>query len=622
MLNFLDEEPLLFISMLMRQSYAEGLGKRFVIYLADLGRYDHLDANESERIQTRQKHSVSSVFNEIKVLKPEIDGLSLIIADPCEQGDALAELSRLVKGIDLGITLFSQRSFADLRSQAASDKAIRMLLLNTDNLVDQAYLPQLKCENYAWQGSSNQSLHILNKVDKQLRLKRFQEQKPSIELRVKPRFQSQTQSKIVHSDLFQTDLPHYIYRNGWPHAPRVNQEKKVDSKQRLNLSQLNGKQWIEDLLFRECPRINPKALWPKNEAYWVQVLTVIKQRCMKWLIQTALMPSAGENDYSLVKEVSYPIIVSDGQGNLSVKQLLSIDQDLWRFPLVFGPATQAIFSGPCEWKASITSHEHSKTRAKSIEVPSLSSKSVTVTPLDLDYKKRMFLGDWVLLVSLYNKLTRLKMMNWLCCELLEKKTHARSSILSWLYNYSPLLLIFEPGQGQAYSAEDQFQQLDLSDQNIRSFLRLICPSLPIHWTKKRFIERVHEGFFSADTWEHLEAIAGIHNFAWQSNFFALAEACIKTVAKLLEAVEVQDYFALSAPSMEALRLHRIRRLKIVQLSQIWDLKVQAARESIYGDEDYLEAQVLLSFVQRWRKYDHILRGFIAYAEVILNSDES
>ena len=120
----------------------------------------------------------------------------------------------------------------------------------------------------------------------------------------------------------------------------------------------------------------------------------------------------------------------------------------------------------------------------------------------------------------------------------------------------------------------------------------------------------------------MEAIADIHNSAWQFNFFALAEACIKTVANLLETVEVQDYFDLSAPSMEVLRAHRIRRLKIAQLIQVWDSKIQTARASIYGDEDYLEAQVLLNYANRWREYDLVLRAFIAYAEVILDSSES
>ena len=73
--------------------------------------------------------------------------------------------------------------------------------------------------------------------------------------------------------------------------------------------------------------------------------------------------------------------------------------------------------------------------------------------------------------------------------------------------------------------------------------------------------------------------------------------------------------------MEALKVHRTRRLKIVQLTQTWDSKVQAAQMSVYGDEDYLEYQVLLSFTQRWREHDRVLRVFIAYAEVILDSNK-
>ena len=58
-----------YISMLMRQSFAEAVGKRFVIYLADQGHYEysnsyHIDANNTERMQNRQKQSVSTVFND------------------------------------------------------------------------------------------------------------------------------------------------------------------------------------------------------------------------------------------------------------------------------------------------------------------------------------------------------------------------------------------------------------------------------------------------------------------------------------------------------------------------------------------------------------------------------
>ena len=117
----------------------------------------------------------------------------------------------------------------------------------------------------------------------------------------------------------------------------------------------------------------------------------------------------------------------------------------------FRPATQVTFR-----TNSLESIHHSsqayKSGAQAIAVAT-SSRSLNIRSSHLKYKQPFFLGDWVLLVSLYNKLTRLKMMNWLCCELLEKN-YARSNVLSWLIYHSPLLVLFEPSLGMTYLAED------------------------------------------------------------------------------------------------------------------------------------------------------------------------
>ena len=616
-----EDEPSLYVSMLIRQSFAEGLGKRFVIYLGDQDRFDHHSTQSSitadyKRLNNEQRLSVYDLFREIETVKHDIDGLSIHISDPSRQADGLAELARLVKSIDLNIMLFSQPSFAELRSQATSNKAIRMLLFHTDDLVEQAYQPQLRCDQYAWQGSSNQALHLIGHSDQQARRIEFQEQKPSIELRIMPEYQGLAQKLTESSDHLSTVSPSFIFRNGWPHHAHINHKKLDPLQQKLNLQQLNGKQWIEDLLYREHPTISPQAHWSKDEVYWGQVLAVIKQRCLKWLIQSSMTTVRSKGVFS------YPIITSDSTDQQKVEQVHPFDQDLYRLPLIFGSATQALFSGPKLWKAEIIKHGHLQSQIEKTGKESTIAKQSKSRRSEPKYKQRVCYGDWILIASLYHKLTRPKMMSWLCHELMEKKSLARSAVLGWLFDHSPVLALLEPRLGISYLKKALFYSDYFTDQNSRSFLRLVCPILQSNWTSSIHIERVKENYYSADTWMHLEAISDLNTLAFQSNFYALAEACIKTIGDVLRDVATQDYFMLSAPSMEALKAQRKRRMKIVQLAQVWQSKIKKAQMSIYGDQDYLESQILLSFANRWKESEQSLQPFLAYAEVILGSTES
>lgn len=619
MLNLEDEELSLNVSMLLRQSFAVGLGKRFVIYLSNGDGLDQsydktvkkIAASIDEEHSTHSKRlSVYFLFHEIAALKDEIDGLSILVLDPSKQAVGLAELARMVKGIGLSIMLFSQPSLAELRSRAASDKNLRMLLFHTDDLVEQAYQKQLKCQQYAWQGSSNQSLHLLSDYDKEVRRRAFQVQKPSIELRIRSEFKSLKQN-LDQNDQFSEATSVFMLRSGWPHDHKLN--KKIDPLQkRLNLKQLGGKQWIEDLFYREYPSVSPKAQWPKDDVYWGQVLAVSKQRCLKWLIQNTI------NNSSLIESITYPIMINYAADQKEIRQLQPFDQDLYKFPLVFGPATQALFSGPKALKIELIKYLKDKSKtSKSNQIAR--AEQFKSRHLDLELKQAIYYGDWILLSSLYNKLTRPKMMTWLCHELLERKSLARSAVLDWLFDHSPLLALFEPKLGIEFLTKPSLKQNFLAQEDIQSFFRLICPTLPTYWTRTVCIERVREGFYSADTWAHLEAITELNRLALESDFYALAEACIKTIAHLLSEVAVEDYFKLSAPSMLALKVQRTKRLRIVQIAQVWEAKIEKAQVSIYGDANYLESQILLSFAQRWKEYQQDLKPFIAYGEVIITS---
>ena len=625
--NHLDNELKLSIAFLIKQSFAEGLGKRFVLYLSPLETSTLETSKQEKQASNRhqnlsQRIGISSIFKQINALKSQITGLSIITSDPKKQAEALAELARQVKSLDLDLMIYSKRSLAELKSLAVDHKPLRMLLFHTDYIVEQGYLPQLKSTRYAWQGSSNQSLHILN-PQKIAMEPVFQQQKPSVELRMMP--------LLVHED----SKENCLFRNGWPHHLGISHKSEKIKYGQFKLEQIKGKQWIEDLLYREYPSLPLDAQWQKDDTYWGLVLSVCKQRCMKWLIETTLKnrliiqrKKESQNSSEDILRMLYPYISLEDTQTAPVKVCHPFDQELHRFPLMFASVVQAIFSGPQLWKKSILDYE-SRTQRR--------AKQKTTSAFNHDKKKpknrqqsreqnreqnssqKREYGDWILVLSFYYKFMQPKMMNWICNELLERKTKARSLVISWLFKHSPLLALFEARLGIKYLKKLISEEPNFLDQTTQDFLKLVCPILHLHWSQNTYIERVAEGYYSADTWSHLAAITDLSSIASDYDFYALADACMHTVSKVLSKVEVEAYFMLSAPSMSALQIERARRIQIVRITQAWIKRLQEAQSVLYGDEEYPKAQVLLSFSKDWQSYHSILRPFCTYAEMIKNS---
>lgn len=106
-----------------------------------------------------------------------IEGVTFLGGEPFEQAEALGIIAKEVKSAGLGVLCFS----GDLIENLSLDKKNKLLLENTDLLIDGAFEIDKVDYSRPWCGSSNQRYHFLtNRYDETI----FENYKNKIEVNV------------------------------------------------------------------------------------------------------------------------------------------------------------------------------------------------------------------------------------------------------------------------------------------------------------------------------------------------------------------------------------------------------------------------------------------------------
>lgn len=179
-------ESLLRVGARVPVTEVEGPGARYALWVAGCSIRcpgccnPHLfDAAGGEAI------AVSALLEEIRAVRPRIEGLTLLGGEPFEQAAGLAALAEGAHELGLSVMTFTGFTLEALRARA--DFAVDALLAATDVLVDGPYVAHLPDARRRWVGSANQRFHYLtDRSSPDIELPAHSEPLRAVEFRVSP----------------------------------------------------------------------------------------------------------------------------------------------------------------------------------------------------------------------------------------------------------------------------------------------------------------------------------------------------------------------------------------------------------------------------------------------------
>ena len=95
--------------------------------------------------------------NDIPAKESRIEGVTFLGGEPFEQAEALGIIAKAVKEKGLSVLCFTGGKLEELQKEPAN----KMLLENTDLLIDGEFIEELTDYSRPWCGSSNQRYHFL-----------------------------------------------------------------------------------------------------------------------------------------------------------------------------------------------------------------------------------------------------------------------------------------------------------------------------------------------------------------------------------------------------------------------------------------------------------------------------
>jgi anaerobic ribonucleoside-triphosphate reductase activating protein len=108
--------------------------------------------------QGGQSVAVKTLMQEIKSVRADIEGVSLLGGEPFEQDQSLAQLAAEVQTLGLTVMAYSGFTLKEIKDRDSQ------LLAHVDLLVAGRYVKELRTTKRRWIGSQNQSLHFLSKA--------------------------------------------------------------------------------------------------------------------------------------------------------------------------------------------------------------------------------------------------------------------------------------------------------------------------------------------------------------------------------------------------------------------------------------------------------------------------
>ena len=165
------------VYQIKKNTNVEGPKIRYCIWVQGCSKYCKGCMNVAMWAKNGGKlYDVQSIIDDIKLQK-NIEGVTFLGGEPFEQAEALGLIAKAVKQMGLGVLSFSGYYLEEL----LKDNKNKLLLDNTDLLIDGPFEVEKADYSRPWCGSSNQRYHFFtNRYDESI----FVEYKNKIELNV------------------------------------------------------------------------------------------------------------------------------------------------------------------------------------------------------------------------------------------------------------------------------------------------------------------------------------------------------------------------------------------------------------------------------------------------------
>jgi anaerobic ribonucleoside-triphosphate reductase activating protein len=156
-------EPVLSVAQIVPCTEAEGPGKRFALWFQGCPlRCPGCCNPEMLPFEGGEALPLAEVVRRLREAAAAhgLEGITLLGGEPLAHAAGAAALARAAHALDLSVMVFTGFKLEETR--ALPDPAVRVLLAETDILVDGPYIRELPEAEQRWVGSSNQRVHFLS----------------------------------------------------------------------------------------------------------------------------------------------------------------------------------------------------------------------------------------------------------------------------------------------------------------------------------------------------------------------------------------------------------------------------------------------------------------------------
>ncbi len=168
------------IFKIIKNTTCEGPNKRFCIYTQGCNHHcEGCYAKSTWPFNSGKEYNIDELFKLIKTEKNNIEGVTFLGGEPFLQSEQLAQLSKLIKSLNLSIVTFTGFTYEELKSK--NDQNINKFLEYIDLLIDGKFEKDKFDLSRPWIGSSNQRYIFLTD---RYNLEQIMKYKNKIEIRI------------------------------------------------------------------------------------------------------------------------------------------------------------------------------------------------------------------------------------------------------------------------------------------------------------------------------------------------------------------------------------------------------------------------------------------------------
>lgn len=156
------------VSQVVRDTYSEGPGKRYAIWVQGCRRRCPGCCNPEMQPEDGGEFvdplNLAADIAQTALDNPDLEGITLVGGEPFQQALACAEIATRIRSLSwrhLSVMVFTGFTIEQLKAKASAEPSVRLLLLATDVLIDGIYDQAQPEPKRRWVGSANQRVHFL-----------------------------------------------------------------------------------------------------------------------------------------------------------------------------------------------------------------------------------------------------------------------------------------------------------------------------------------------------------------------------------------------------------------------------------------------------------------------------